>query len=71
MATFVLDRFEGDYAVLEDEKGAMQNVKRALLPHGLKEGDVLREENGDYTFDEPATRERSERIRRLTDGLFQ
>ena len=29
---FVIDRFEGEFAVLEDENGSFQNIKKSLLP---------------------------------------
>ncbi len=37
----VIDRFEGDVAVLEIA-GALTSVPRALLPEGAREGDVMR-----------------------------
>ncbi len=46
----VIDRFEGDRAVLEIA-GALTDVPRDLLPEGAREGDVLR-----FVADPDATR---------------
>ena len=40
-ATYVLDRFEDNLAVLADEAGRSFNVPRFWLPRGLSEGDVV------------------------------
>ncbi len=40
--TWIVDRFEGDLAVIEREGEATFNLPRDLLPAGTKEGDVLR-----------------------------
>ncbi|MCR5707378.1 Protein of unknown function [Ruminococcus sp. YRD2003] len=49
-----IDRFEGDYAVLETEEG-MVNIHRAHLPSSAREGDVVTYSNGGYTVDREAT----------------
>ena len=37
-----IDRFEGDFAVVELEDGTIKNFTRAQLPIEAKEGDILR-----------------------------
>lgn len=37
----VIDRFEGDFAVIELEGGTVIDVPRWLLPAGASEGDVI------------------------------
>ena len=37
----IIDRFEGDYAVVELEDRSTANLLRFLIPPGAKEGDVL------------------------------
>jgi len=37
----IVDRFEGDFAVCENENKEMINVCRSELPADVKEGDVL------------------------------
>ena len=49
-----IDRFEGDYAVLETEEG-MVNIHRAHLPSSAREGDVVTYSNGGYSVDREAT----------------
>lgn len=62
----IIDRFEGDYAVVEFTGRRMVEIHKMFLPSGLKEGDVIRGNNGAYVFDELET----ERIRKETKGMF-
>ena len=39
---WILDRFEGDHAVLERTLHEMVDLPRTLLPSGAREGDALR-----------------------------
>ena len=39
---WIVDRFEGDYAVVERAPHETLHVPRALLPAGVREGDALR-----------------------------
>ena len=70
MQRYVLDRFEGKFAVLEAAGGGMRNLPREKLPEGCREGDVFNEENGVFTRDDEETRRRAEKISRLTKGLL-
>ena len=67
----VIDRFEGDYAVLETEEG-MTDIHRGHLPGAAREGDVLIYSCGGWSIDRTATEERrranSERLKRLLRG---
>lgn len=62
----IIDRFEGDYAVVELEDRSTANLPRSLVPPGAKEGDVLVIE-----IDRNATEERRKRIQRLMEELWQ
>jgi len=62
----IIDRFEGDYAVVEFEGRNMVEIHKKDLPAGLKEGDAIRGTDGVYIFDELET----ERIRKETKGMF-
>jgi len=62
----IIDRFEGDYAVVELEDRSTANLPRSLVPPGAKEGDVLVIE-----IDKNATKERRKRIQRLIEELWQ
>ncbi|HZK85663.1 MAG TPA: DUF3006 domain-containing protein [Desulfosporosinus sp.] len=44
----------------------MVDILKRDLPSGLKEGDVIRGDNGDYVFDELET----ERIKKETKTMF-
>ena len=61
----VIDRFEGDFAVVETEKG-MINIPRSELPKGAREGDTLR-----LTIDEDDTDARKKRIDDKMNKLFK
>lgn len=67
----IIDRFEGDIAVVETDSG-MLDIVRDLLPENASEGDVIVQTDGGYIIDEQATAERrkaiAERLRRLTGG---
>ncbi|WAM31626.1 DUF3006 domain-containing protein [Caldicellulosiruptor naganoensis] len=60
----VIDRFEGDFAVLELENGKIVNVPADIVPQGAKEGDVLLIE-----IDKKETEERQKRIKDLFERL--
>ncbi|MBQ3552666.1 MAG: DUF3006 domain-containing protein [Clostridia bacterium] len=69
MTYFVLDRFEGEFALCEDEDGNMKRIGKSALPQNIKEGDVLRFDGCSYVFDAERTKERQERIRKLLSRL--
>lgn len=67
---FILDRFEGDYAVLEKEEGGTIDVLKEKV-NGAREGDVLLFENGKYTVSEEETHIRKKRIEEKMRKLFK
>ncbi len=64
----VIDRFEGEYAVLETAEG-MTDIHRGHLPGAAREGDVLIYSCGGWSIDRAATEKRrranSERLKKL------
>ena len=58
----IIDRFEGDYAVLETDSG-MVNIHRAHLPSAAREGDVVSYSNGGYSIDKNSTGELRDAVR--------
>ena len=64
---FIIDRFEGSWAVIETEDRHAFNLPSFVLPPGIKEGDVISIQVG---IDLVATRERSEKSKRMLDNLF-
>ena len=68
---FTIDRFEGNFAVLEDRNtGKMLDVKREDLPENIKEGDILDKINGKYTVNHEKTFETKERIKDKMKNLW-
>jgi len=62
----IIDRFEGDYGVIEFDGRRMVEIHKRNLPVGLKEGDIIRFTNGAYVFDELTT----ERVKKETKAMF-
>lgn len=58
----IIDRFEGEYAAVENGGGNTINVLRSLLPEDAVEGDIITEKNGVYVIDKEATEVRRQRI---------
>ncbi|MBC7341775.1 MAG: DUF3006 domain-containing protein [Clostridia bacterium] len=63
----IVDRFEGDWAVIEYGRRRF-NFPRELLPPGAKEGDVLR---FSVSVDPEATDRRQREIQKLMDLVFE
>lgn len=66
----VIDRFEGEYAVCENNDRTMMDIERSRLPIGAKEGDVLDLQEGKITIDREATDKRKKEIEQLTEDLW-
>ncbi len=64
---FIIDRFEGDWAIIETENRQTFNMPRSSLPPGLKEGDVI---NIQMDIDLDATKERAGKSKRMLENLF-
>lgn len=61
----IIDRFEGDYAVVEIDDGSFASLPAALVPKGAKEGSVIK-----ICLDENASIEREQNANALMDKLF-
>lgn len=61
----IIDRFEGEYAVVEIEVGKYVNVPKVLLPNA-KEGDIVKIE-----IDKEETEERKKYIQKLMNNVFE
>lgn len=71
-AIYVIDRFEGNYAVCENrETQEMKNINIYELPENIKEGDVLKYENGEYILDIDLKQTIEERIKEKTQNIFE
>ena len=61
----IVDRIEGDYAVMEIEKGKMCNLPIELVPN-VKEGDVV-----SIIINKSKTDERKKTIEELMNSVFE
>lgn len=67
---FTLDRFEGNFAVLENRNTKeMTGIPISNIPSNAKEGDILKLSNGSYIVDYEETRTVSNKIREKMDNL--
>lgn len=67
---YTLDRFEGDFAVLEDRNSnKMIDVPISKLPSNAKEGDILNFSHNTYSINSEETKVVSDRIRQKMDNL--
>ena len=60
-----IDRFEGEYAIVEIEEGRYAKIERILLPD-MSEGDVI-----SITADTQRRDERRTRIEELKNSIFE
>lgn len=59
----IIDRFEGDFAVVEDsEKETNINIRKEFIEEGAREGDVLALFETFYMIDHAETKKRREEI---------
>jgi len=62
---YIIDRFEGDYAVVELADRTFVNIPRKAVPPDAREGSVI-----DVTVDADTTSARSQKINTMMDDLF-
>ena len=68
---YSVDRFEGEYAVLENRKtNEIKHVKKDMLPENIKEGSILQYVNGKYVYNEDLTKEETNRIQDKMNKLW-
>ncbi|MBZ4656005.1 MAG: hypothetical protein JG759_553 [Thermoanaerobacter sp.] len=67
----IIDRFEGAFAVCEDENRKMINIEKTKLPRGAKEGSVLIIHDNKIEIDHNETENRKNRIKNLMDSLWE
>jgi hypothetical protein len=66
----IIDRFEGNYAVVELQDGKMINIDKTQLPIGIEEGMVIHISKS-ITIDIEETKKRKEAIEKLTEDLWE
>ena len=62
----IIDRFEGNIAVVELEDGSIIDCPKAILPPNAKEGSII-----DITVDEKATEEKLQKVTERMNKLFK
>ena len=67
----IIDRFEGEYAVCENELEKMVKIEKNKLPAEALEGDVLILEGEQITLDKNETQKRKEKIEKLMEELWE
>jgi ribosome recycling factor len=65
MVKVIIDRFEGDYAVVEMDDKTMINISKCLIPES-QEGDIIRIE-----IDKDETEQRKKNIKKLMNDLWE
>lgn len=66
-----VDRFEGKFAVCEDRKtGKNYNIEISQLAENIKEGSIIKLENGKYIKCENREQEISDRIKNKMEDLW-
>ena len=63
---YIIDRFEGDFAIVELSDKTFVNIPKAAIPPEAKEGSVI-----DVTIDEDSTASRTKKINKLMGDLFK
>ena len=66
----IIDRFEGEFAILELGK-EYRKIERVMLPPEVREGDVLFHRDKQWVVDPEATRKRKEEIEKLAEELWE
>lgn len=62
----IIDRFEGDCAIVEIDENTFANLPTLLVPKGASEGSVI-----EITLDEKETAQRNKSANKLMDKLFK
>lgn len=66
----IVDRFEGDIAVVEFDDG-FERITKNRLPADVKEGDVIVVDKYKIMIDQEATRNRKDKMKGLMNKLFK
>lgn len=69
---FIVDRFEGEFAVCEDqESGEQIDIAKSELSDDVHEGDVIFKSGEVFLTDSEKTKERKELIKRKFENLWK
>ena len=68
---YIIDRLEEGLAICETELRKRISVPVSHLPKGIKEGDVLKEEDGRFSLDSEETDKRRREMKKKLMDLFE
>ena len=70
-STVIIDRFEGKYAVCEQEDNSIINIKQNVIPMKARVGDVLNIDGEYISINGEETKNRKAEIDKLTKNLWE
>ncbi len=70
-SVLIVDRFEGNYAICENEEGNMVNILLKNLPGEVKEGDCIEQVGGSYKINKEYTKRLRDEIEELTKDMWK
>lgn len=68
---YTIDRINENTAVCEDENGNLLKLMASELPRGVKEGDILRKQDGVWCKDEKESSERRQAMKEKLNRLIE
>lgn len=68
---YIIDRLEEGIAVCENELKKLISIPLDKLPDGLKEGDVLEEQDGGFLRNDKETTNRRKEMRKKLMDMFE
>ena len=69
--SFIIDRIEGDFAVVESNDGTMVNIPKNKIIGDFKEGDILVQNLEFFKVDSELTKKRKEEIEHMMKSMWQ
>lgn len=67
----IVDRFEGDFSIIELQNGEMKKIKKEKLSNDICEGDVIEFIDGYIKKSYEKTKERKEYIKKLMEKAYK
>ncbi|WP_026893047.1 DUF3006 domain-containing protein [Lacrimispora aerotolerans] len=68
---YTIDRISGNMAVCEDENGDLVKLISSELPSGVKEGDILKKQDGVWYKDETESSDRRQAMKEKLNRLIE
>lgn len=67
----VIDRFEGNFAICENDNMEIIHIDKSKLPANAKEGSIIEDKEELYILLEKETEDRNKRIKEKMDRLWK